>query len=114
MRTQRRIPAEVHDDNHTHSVQFDAEAWFQAASDDDIRELAKAGWTGCHLSDGIANSNDSDAVRKFFEELNIAHSFFPQGLGYEVNVDEDDALDYLATERPELFAELTAEREARA
>lgn len=102
-----RIKAEVHDDNHTHTVPFEAEGWFQSASDDDIRGLAKAGWTGCSLSDDIANTSDSEAVRKFFDDLNIAHSFFPHGLGYEVVVDEADALDFLAMERPDLFAELT-------
>lgn len=109
-RKQRRIPAEVHDDNFTHSIKFDAEPWFQAATDDEIRELAKEGWGGDYMADTVANTSEDDDVRTFFDALNAANRFFPQGLGYEVKVDEDAALDYLATERPELFAELTAER----
>lgn len=102
-----RIKAEVHDDNRTHSIAFDAEEWFKASDDDRIRELAKEGWTGDYMADSVALESTDPAVCEFFESLNAAQRFFPQGLGFEVLVIKDDAMDYLAMERPDLFLELT-------
>lgn len=102
-----RIKAEVHDDNHTHHVSFDAEEWFKSAEDYQIRELAKEGWTGSYVSDSVAIQSSDPAVRRFFDLLESANAFFPQGLGFEVLVIKDDAMDYLAMERPDLFLELT-------
>lgn len=104
------IPAEAHSDDHVIEVEFDSEAWFESASDDEIRALAGIDWGGDYEADQIAltlSEYDED-LKSLFDYLYLRNNrehAHPK-IGYEVHVREAAALDWLSTKKPVLYAEL--------
>lgn len=103
------IRAEVHDDHFRTSSRFDATPWFEQASDDDILELAKIDWGG---------DQKADEVAEFFEQHNVGEPetvdevFKATGVldvGFEVSVEEADALKWVQANRPHLMEKINAE-----
>ena len=99
-----RVCAEVHDDGHNHTVEFDAGPWLYQADEKEIVELAAIGWRG---------DEAADAVALFFEDANadiaslMAFCRSTQGrrnpLGFECSVDEVQALQWLEQRRPAIW-----------
>ena len=99
-----RVCAEVHDDGHNHTVEFDAGPWLYQADENEIVELAAIGWRG---------DEAADAVALFFEDTNadiaslMAFCRSTQGrrnpLGFECSVDEEQALHWLEQRRPAIW-----------
>jgi hypothetical protein len=91
------IRAEVHSDDHKVEVNFDATAWFQQASEDEIVSVAACGWQYDYPTDNIAiwYSAANEEVQKLFFYLGIVQD---QGFGCWVHA--NDALAWLAENRP--------------
>jgi len=92
------IKAEVHTDDHTHEVNFDAEKWFDQASDIELRQLKECGFGGDY---------PADAVARWFEDENLEiHELMVysrvNNIGYECHVDKTDALAWLKKNRPQV------------
>ena len=47
------IRANVHTDDRLYDVNFDATAWFERASDQEIIELAECGWRDDYPADAV-------------------------------------------------------------
>jgi len=90
----RGIKACITGDGTTVDVEFDAVAWFEQASDDEIEELAGIGWGGNYEADAVAEfvAGSVPSVRKVIDK----------GQGFEVHVDVAQALAWLAEHRPTL------------
>jgi hypothetical protein len=94
------IRAEVHSDDHHHTASFDAAKWFEQASDDEIRKLAKADWGGDYEVDIVAEYMAD-------HDKHVAFVFDAKGeQGFECHVCEADAARWLHKHKPALFAEL--------
>ena len=97
------IKAECHDDSHHCEVDFDARRWFQQASDDDIFRLAGCGWGGDYPADEVARfmEDHDEAVAEMFRYIERSKD------GFECHVEEEDALRWLAKNRPYVHVRLT-------
>lgn len=104
------IRAEVYcdDDDHGPVVEFDATAWFERASDEDIRALREEDYFGGEGSDAVAEymADRDETVAGFFRYLTFRqeHSRGSNG-GYSVRVGDKDAESWIAKNRPHLAAE---------
>jgi hypothetical protein len=109
-RTAMPIGAETHSDDHQHEVDFDAESWFEQASDDEIIDLAKTGWGGDVDADEVALffEGKHDGVTAMFAYLATRPkmSLSRDTVGYECNVTESDALAWVVANRPKILPRL--------
>ncbi len=91
------ISAEVHTDDHTIKIYFDATQWFKQASKAEIAALIECGFGGDTPADEVAITS-----AKWFNEIdsvfNHVNPLKDMG-GFECNVDEDDARAWLKNER---------------
>lgn len=108
-----KIPAEVHTDCRTAEAEFDAEPWFQQASDEDILQLAECGWGGDQPADEVAehfeNEPGYENVTEIFTALHILHR--KTEVGFECHIEEEKAMTWLKEHRPYLHAILLNDQE---
>lgn len=92
------IRAEVHSDDYAAAARFDATAWFEQASDDEIHGLVACHCGGDYAADAVAVWSASlfDAVADVFRYDELARC------GFECHVNEDDAEAWIAKHRPRL------------
>jgi len=94
------IPAEVHTDDHIISVDFDAEKWFEQATDDEIIDLIQCGFGGDYPADEVARRSSEwfPEIDKVFDHRNPNEDLS----GFECSVFESAAIKWLTTNRPDL------------
>ena len=103
------IKAEAHSDDYAVEAEFDATAWFEKATDNEIIELMNCGWGGDYPADDVAidiakTNEEVDAI--FTHTANIANDPSKKDLsGFECHVEEEDALKWLKENRPHLLVE---------
>ena len=103
------IKAEVHDDDRIFEAEFDATSWFDQAEDDEILELARCGWGNDAPSDWVARfCRDTD---RHVDEV-LSHVGRERNVGFECSVNEEDALRWVAKNRPGLMRSMTLLRES--
>jgi hypothetical protein len=100
-----------HSDDWAHEVTFDATAWFEQASDQELRALHEIGYLG---------DCAADAVLLFFEDCiaelaglleycRRSQTRGREGVGFECEVDEDEAMCWLAVRRAGLLKAIQAD-----
>ena len=93
------IEAEVHSDDYTYEVKFNAVPWFKQASGAEILALAECGWGGNY---------EADVVPRFLEDENreievlMDYCRKPGKCGFECHIDQNQALAWLKINRPEI------------
>lgn len=92
------IAAEVHDDDWLHQVHFEALDWFEQATEEELKALIDCGFRGDYASDWVAewtadHNTEVQAIMDWIQE---------EGSGFEVSVNEDDAMVWLAHYRPHM------------
>jgi hypothetical protein len=97
------VGAEMHSDDHRRNVDFDAAPWLLRASDEQILALAAIGWRGDYAADAVADGSrasnaDVESVFSYVE--------FSDGMGFEVSVEEEDAMLFLRAFRYPLFVQV--------
>jgi hypothetical protein len=102
------IRAEVHTDDHAAVAIFDARAWFEQASDQEIFDLAteNGGYGHSYAADavGVFFEDDQDVVGDVFAyQRRTPRQMNGDTMGFEVEVDEDMATAWLRAERPHLI-----------
>ncbi len=101
------VAAECHSDDRVFEVSFDAEPWFQQASDDQIIDLAECGWGGDYEADEVAEyvSSANPDVQEMFAYLGriAGRRDKKYACGFECTVDETSALEWLKEHRPALY-----------
>lgn len=101
------IKAECHSDDRCVEVTFDATPWFEKATNDEIIELAGCGWGGDYPADEVAEhmACHVDSIADMFIYIRNRNKI--ETIGFECHVDEEDAMNWLAIHRPELYALIT-------
>ncbi len=99
------ISAEIHSDDFVFKVKFDAVPWFEQATYEEVAALIKCDWRGDYAA---------DAVAKFFEDTNpeietLLHYCRENDFGFEVSIDEKEALKWLSIYRPHFHQMLIVE-----
>lgn len=104
------IPGEAHSDDHVLEVDFDAEGWFESASNAEICALASIGWGGDQEADVIALT-----LREYDEDLSTLFDYLylrnnreqaDPTIGFEVHINEAAAVEWLSIHRPQVLADL--------
>lgn len=111
-----RILAKAWTDDRRIEVDFNAGPWFVQASDDDILKLAECGWARDYPADAVLHWSAGHRIgqtRKVFEYLDMVNGkdAFGNTLGFECEVDADQALAWLKSQRPGVYARLAADQE---
>jgi hypothetical protein len=97
------IKTEVYTDDRRLETTFDATPWFVQASDEAIRALIDCDFGGDYASDEIAIwFGDNAEIAEIFTYLDIVNRAARESIGFEVNVDKDSVLEWLAANRPHL------------
>jgi hypothetical protein len=109
------VKAECHTDDHKYEVDFDAAPYFTAATDEEIRALARADWCSSSESDAVAEfcAEGQERLEQLFDYLSHAPTMplSDDHVGFECTVDEQDAIAWLKANRPALADELSREEE---
>lgn len=97
-----RVSAEISTDDLKRRAKFNCVEWFTSATDKQITALAKCGWGGDYDADDVAWASTTKRVAKILAYCERT------GMGFECHVDPEEALTYLKTNRPELWATIIA------
>lgn len=107
------IAAVVKSDDGNATGEFDAFPWFQQASDEEILKLSSEEWCNSYEADEVAlyieASRQNEQVNTVFDYIANWHTYHQgrkDALGFEVEVDELEALRYCRVYRYALFVEL--------
>lgn len=103
------IYADITTDDGQLEATFDAERWFNGATEDQLIELARHDFQCSNIADEVAYGlrrpeNDIDRVLTYCEArtaIAAVHDFDP--IGFEVRVDRVDATWWLKENRPDVF-----------
>ncbi len=106
------LPAEARSDDGEAGCHFDALAYFQQASDDDLEKLAGCGFGGNYPADDIAYFYEAEDRRvsdmlRHCEQLQDDPEAEDHS-GFEVRVEPRAALDWIRVKRPALYERLVA------
>lgn len=91
------LRAEVHSDDRVVEVEFDAQLWFDQASDDEIAALRDCDFGGDYPADAVAlfAAEHDEGVRRLFTYLDILGAG-NKPMGFECHVVATDAETWLA------------------
>jgi len=107
--------AEVHSDDHVHEVDFNAAAWFEKATEQEILDLVGCDWGGDYPADAVAEfmQTKDHRIRDLFDYLDrMNHGCETSGrdtVGFECHVDPDDAMEWLSQYRPDVLERIAKE-----
>lgn len=97
------VRVKVHSDDYRAEVTFDGAPWLASASPDEIATVAAEGWGYSQAADSIAiDSTDNRQVAEVLDYSRLA------GIGFGVDVNEDEAMEWLKANRPAVWEEITA------
>jgi len=97
------VRVKVHSDDYRKEVTIDGAQWLASASPDEIDGLAAEGWGYSQAADSVAiDSTDNPKVAEVLDYCQLA------GVGFEVDVNQDEALDWLKANRPTVWEEISA------
>lgn len=99
-----KVPGKVHGEIHLDGTEldagFDAVPWLQQASESDLKALRDAGWGGDYAADDVAwwmadpeHGNNTDVAH-------LLHRVLKDELGFEVHLDDEQAIPWLNANRP--------------
>ena len=96
------IRAHVQSDDGRMDVEFNARPWFEAASDEDIKRLIAVGFGEGFAADVVYKDHPlpTEDMNKLTNYLEVA------GVGFEVQVNKEDALNWLKKHRPGILEEI--------
>jgi hypothetical protein len=100
------IRATMTSDDDAYVVRFDASDWFEHASEEDVRALAGVGWMRDYEADVVAKHFDrpqNPTMREAFRHIRGGR------VGFEVEVNDRDALEWLKKFRPEWYENIVGE-----
>lgn len=106
------VIAEVVSDDHIQKASFDAQDWFKQATDEDILELAREGYSHDFTSDNVARffRETNEDVKRVFDYLDTIKDVPSKKdvNGFGCTVDEDQAITWVDANRPHLMDQLAA------
>lgn len=108
------VMATGHSDDWAHEVTFDATAWFEQASDQELRALHEIGYRGDCAADAVLLffEDGIPEVAGLLEYCRRSQTRGREGVGFECEVDEAEALRWLAVRRPGVLQEIRTDEDA--
>jgi len=107
------IKARIHSDDFVFDYEFDAEPWFAQAKTDAIVRLAEVGWGGDYEADDVAQFIQHDTENKEIETVfEYCYNSQVPHMGFEVHIDEENALEWLKANKIEVYNEIQQAKEA--
>ena len=106
------INAQAHSDDFKIEVAIDARPYLVTADVEHLKLLGQDGWRGDYTADEIfhrAESAGCPGARRLQDYISLDPRMLNgDTVGFEVSIDEDEAMSWLAANRPEIHASLTA------
>ena len=102
------IKARTYPDDHAIDVDFDAAPYLQDASTEDLQKLIACGFSGDYPADqvAIALADTNEQIAAMFTYIEARNRVARKPIGFEVHVDEDQPIAWIAQHRPEALAGL--------
>lgn len=100
------IRAEAHSDDRVIEATFEAHAWFIGASVEDILALAAEEWGTCEVADGVALHHETGPRLTLLFDYIHSKNAIQRDVGFECNVNSDDAMAWLRHQRPGVWAQI--------
>jgi len=111
------IHAEVHSDDRVFEVAFDAESWFRQATFKEIQALVGCEFGNDYPADEVAiySKDRNKDVKALFDYLDSIKGLPSKKdvQGFEVTIDEEDALNWLRENKQGVFRKLALPRVAK-
>lgn len=86
---------------------LDCTSWFEQASDQEIIDLANCDWQGDYAADAVARFYEDSLCKPLFDYLDLRPTQATgDSVGFEVQVDRDQAMAWLKQHRRSLFDEI--------
>ena len=106
------IKATCSSDDRAINIDFDATAWFEQASEDEIMALADCDWGGHYPADKVAYHYRQAATKDLFDyvETLSAYQNGNDQIGFECHVDQDDVMVWLQLNRVSLQEKIVAQK----
>ena len=106
------IAAEAHSDDRVVEAEFDAEPWFEQASEEDVLQLARCGWKHDYPADAVAHfvADRESNVADLFKYLNLV-AYQKNAPGFECSVDRDEALAWIGKNRSQWYPRVLREEQ---
>src|SRR5438045_9016152 len=94
--TSLQVKAECHSDDHIIEVTFDAEPWFEQASDEAVVQLASCGWGNDYPADDVASfvAGMNQDVQRVFTYLKLV-ACKRDHPGFECTVERSCAIEWI-------------------
>lgn len=98
------INARCYSDDRCVEATFDALPWFEDATDTEILELANIGWGGNVAADNVAHymADQNEWVCRMFDYIALRAKM--EVIGFECHIDARDAMNWLRSNRSELYS----------
>lgn len=95
------ISARTHTDDHAIEVEFDATPYFAKAPEENLARLIECGFGGDYPADWVAQNlaETQPEIAAMFTYLDARNRASRKSIGYEVQVDEEQALGWLRQNR---------------
>jgi len=92
------IQAHTHTDDHAIKVDFDATPYLEKATEEDVAKLIECGFGGDYPADWVAQNlaETQPEIAAMFTYLDARNRASRKSIGYEVQVDEEQALAWLS------------------
>lgn len=104
------IPAETHSDDYQFQIEFDALAWFEQASDNELTALAECGFGGDYPADAVAeffeDRPEGQEIAAMLDYSRASVRGISETVGFECHVDQAAAERWIKAHRPEIAAKL--------
>lgn len=99
------INADTHTDDWAIEVKFDATPYFEQAPEEDLANLIECGFEDDEPADQVAIhlADTNDQIAAMFTYLEARNRASRKSIGFEVNVDPEQALDWIKQNRPSVF-----------
>lgn len=98
------IEATAYSDDRLYEVDFDATPWFDSADGNAILRLAACGWRGDYPADQVVYDTIDYGIGEASDKLKEMMGYVARkkDMGFECEVDKQQALDWLQSNRPRL------------
>lgn len=111
--SEMHVSAEIHSDDHVFTANFCATEFFEHASEPELLALAECGWRGDYAADAVALFMEDKDTEVAFVLASVRErqdaGFDGDYSGFEVSVDEEEAMAWLKAKRPAVANMLAVE-----
>lgn len=98
------------DDYNIELTNLDCTSYFEQASDPVLQRLADVGWRNSYSADDVAVFYRDTTCKRLFDYLDFVNEYPNRDLGFDVVVNEVEALSWIKERRPPLYRTITKQQ----